>query len=112
MTLGQLNELLNQEYGKEFRDPKVTVAVRALGASDVYVLGEVRNPGAYPIPEYGFTAMAAVAKAGGFAPGADKGSVVLVRVTAQGYMCRELDLSNFAAGRPSTRRSSTSGLMM
>jgi protein involved in polysaccharide export with SLBB domain len=99
MTLGQLNDLLNREYAKEFRDPKVTAAVRQLGASDVYVLGEVRNPGAYPIPEYGFTAMAAVAKAGGFASGADKGSVVLVRVTEQGYMCRELDLSGFASGK-------------
>jgi len=99
MTLGQLNDFLNREYAKEFRDPKVTVAVRELGASDVYVLGEVRAPGAYPIPEYGFTAMAAVAKAGGFAAGADKGAVVLVRVTAQGYMCRELDLSGFASGK-------------
>lgn len=99
VTMAELNMLLNQEYAKEFRDPKVTVAVRQLGASDVYVLGEVRVPGAYQIPEYGFTAMAAVAKAGGFAPGADKGSVVLVRVTQQGYMCRELDLSGFASGR-------------
>jgi polysaccharide biosynthesis/export protein PslD len=99
MTLAQLNTLLNQEYAKEFRDPKVTVAVHTLGASDVYVLGEVRSPGAYPIPEHGFTALAAVAKAGGFAPGADKGSVVLVRVTDQGYMCRELDLSGFASGK-------------
>jgi protein involved in polysaccharide export with SLBB domain len=99
LNLGQLNEMLNLEYAKEFRDPKVTVAVRVLGASDVYVLGEVRNPGAYPIPEHGFTAMAAVAKAGGFVTGADKGSVVLVRVTEQGYMCRELDLSGFAGGK-------------
>lgn len=99
MSLGQLNEYLNREYAKEFRDPKVTVAVRELGARDIYVLGEVRTPGSYPIPEYGFTALAAVAMAGGFAPGADKGSVVLVRVTDQGYMCRELDLSGFASGR-------------
>lgn len=42
--------------------------------------------------------LAAIAMAGGFEKGADKGSVILVRVTSGGYLCREIDLSNFASG--------------
>jgi len=99
MTVGELDSLLTQEYGKEFRDPRVSVAVRELGSSEIYVLGEVRMPGKYEIPKGGFSILAAVASAGGFAKDADDGSLVLVRMTPQGYLCREIDLSNFAAGR-------------
>jgi protein involved in polysaccharide export with SLBB domain len=99
MTLRQLDELLTTEYAKEFRDPRVTVAVRQLGGTDVYVLGEVPDPGAYKWSPSGFNIMSAIAQAGGFASGADQGSVVLVRASAQGYLCREIDLRAFAEGR-------------
>jgi len=99
MTIAEVDDLLTLEYGKEFRDPRISVAMRELGSTEVYVMGEVAQPGRYPIPKGGFSVLAAVANAGGFANGADKGAVVLVRVTEQGYLCREIDLSNFAAGR-------------
>ncbi len=99
LTLSELDDVLTRAYAKEFREPRIAVSVRELGANDVYVLGEVERPGAYEIPGAGFSVVAALALAGGFTKYADKGSVVLVRVTPQGYLFRELNLAGFAAGK-------------
>lgn len=98
LTLVDIDRHLTEEYAKEFRDPKLTVGVKELGGSDIYVLGEVRQPGRYELPSEGFSLLAAIAMAGGFDKSAKRGAVVLVRVTPGGYMCREIDLSNFENG--------------
>jgi protein involved in polysaccharide export with SLBB domain len=98
LTMTAVDSLLTAEYGKEFRDPRLTVAMRKLGNTNVYVLGEVRQPGRYELPREGFSLLAAIAQAGGFDRGADRGSVVLLRMTQSGYLCREIDLSNLSAG--------------
>jgi protein involved in polysaccharide export with SLBB domain len=98
VALVDVDNLLTTEYAKEFRDPKVSVAVKKLGGTDIYVMGEVRQPGRYEMPREGFSLLAAIAMAGGFEKGADRGSVVMVRVTPTGYLCREIDLSNFEGG--------------
>jgi hypothetical protein len=66
MTLTELGQHFTDLYATEFREPRVTVAVRELGAAEVYVLGEVQRPGAYPVPHSGFSVMGAIASAGGF----------------------------------------------
>lgn len=57
------------------------VAVEVLQYRPIYVLGEVGRPGEYPYSNE-LTFLQAVAKAGGFTPRADKGSVVLQRAGA------------------------------
>jgi protein involved in polysaccharide export with SLBB domain len=99
MTLRELDNLLTAEYAKEFRDPKVTVAVRQIGSSEIYILGEVVDPGAYKWTPTGFSLLSVIAQAGGFTNVADQGSVVLVRASSQGYLCREIDLRTVADGR-------------
>jgi len=57
-------------------EPRVSVEV--MQYRPVYILGEVSNPGEYPHTGE-LTFLQAVAKAGGFTPRADKGTVILQR---------------------------------
>jgi len=100
LTLAQLDELLTSQYAREYRDPQVTVAIAELAADYIYVLGEVARPGRYELERGGFGVVNAIAQAGGFDKYAQMGAVVLIRVTPDGYLCRELDLK--AMTNPST----------
>lgn len=68
-----LTELLKAGY---LNNPKVTVYI--VRHRNVYVSGEVKNPGAYPYEE-GLTVLRAVTLAGGFTEKAAKGSVKVLR---------------------------------
>ncbi len=74
LTLDELTEKLQQALGRFIRRPRITVTLKQFPASvrRVYVLGEVKNPGAYQIPP-GITPTIfdAVALAGGFTDNAD-----------------------------------------
>ncbi|MFO7653992.1 MAG: polysaccharide biosynthesis/export family protein [Candidatus Krumholzibacteriia bacterium] len=94
LTLNRLGEMLTGLYAREYRDPRVTVAVRELGSNEVFVMGEVASPGSYPIPYGGFSVLGVIALAGGFGSHANSDEVVLVRITPQGYMCRKLDVQH------------------
>jgi polysaccharide export outer membrane protein len=58
--------------------PMVTVSVVRAGSSQVFILGEVARPGAYPLPGP-FTLLQAIAEAGGFTPFADRTAITLLR---------------------------------
>ncbi len=60
-----------------FRNPQVTVAVQEYGSQRVFVIGEVRTPGPYPLTGQ-TTVMAAIAQAGSTTPTAGE-DVVLLR---------------------------------
>lgn len=74
LTLDELTEKLRQELSRFIRKPRVTVTLKQFPVSvrRIYVLGEVKNPGAYQIPP-GITPTIfdAVALAGGFTDNAD-----------------------------------------
>jgi polysaccharide export outer membrane protein len=59
------------------RDPHVTAEI--VTYRPFFVLGEVTNPGQYPFVAH-MTAETAVAIAGGYAPRASKGEVIVSRV--------------------------------
>ena len=77
----------------------IKVIVNEVAAQQIFVLGEVRQPGAVELPSHGLGVLSAVAMAGGFIDGADKGSVVQIRVAPDGYLCREFDLSSLHEGK-------------
>lgn len=84
MTPTQLDELITERYSEIIRGPNVTVIVREIGAEVVYVLGEVNDPGGYPLSPYGTSVMGAVALAQGFKPSAKLNSVIVIRKNIQG----------------------------
>jgi protein involved in polysaccharide export with SLBB domain len=78
MTPSQLDSLVTITYADIIRDPDVTVFVRRFGSYQVYVLGEVKNPGAYPV-ERNMTIVQVLAVAGGVPFSGALGSVMVLR---------------------------------
>ncbi|MBN2410738.1 polysaccharide export protein [candidate division KSB1 bacterium] len=78
MTPSELDDIITQTYSEILLDPDVTVIVRDFGGQDVYVMGEVENPGIYPLTK-GMTMLRAIAVAGGPKGSAKLGSVILIR---------------------------------
>jgi protein involved in polysaccharide export with SLBB domain len=84
MTPAQLDELITVKYAEIIRDPEVTVIVEEIGEEVVYVLGEVNEPGGYPLNAYGTTVLGAIALAEGFKNTAKLSSVILITKDATG----------------------------
>jgi polysaccharide export outer membrane protein len=86
LTLDELTEKLRQSLSRFIRNPRVTVTLKQFPASvrRVYVLGEVKNPGAFQLPPgINPTVFDAVALAGGFTDNADLTQVRIFRRDGQ-----------------------------
>lgn len=67
------------------KNPQVTIFVKEYSAKQVYVLGEVKNPGAIPLPtESGLTVLEAISLAGGFTPVAAQDRTRIIRSLPDG----------------------------
>ncbi|SAK69762.1 polysaccharide export protein [Caballeronia ptereochthonis] len=78
-TEAQVQRELYTELSKVFVKPQVTVRVASFRASQVYIDGDVRTPGAQQINDIPMTLTEAIGRAGGFAPTADQSRVTLIR---------------------------------
>jgi len=95
-NLTQADSVVTQAYSHDYREPGISIVVRETVGRKVYVLGEVQKPGVYSLPRGGADVFGAVAVAGGFTPNAAKNGAVLVRISEEGYLVQELDLSGIA----------------
>ena len=78
LTPSELNQLLIQKYAPELKKPEITVIVRSFGAYNIYVDGEVKKPGMFPL--IGFTTvLQAISRAGGMKDTARPSEVVIIR---------------------------------
>ena len=99
MTPTQLDELITAKYAEIVRDPEITVIVEQIGENIVYVLGEVNQPGGYPLNAYGTTVLGAIALAEGFKNTAKLSSVILITKDATGAPRPErLNLTHAVSG--------------
>ena len=95
MTVEEANGLLSQAYSQILRRPDVQVMITTYGSSQVYVGGEVRTPGVYPIRGQ-LTPAQAVMMAGGLATTARLGKVAIIRQRPNGQMLmKEVDLQAY-----------------
>ncbi|RQS23560.1 sugar ABC transporter substrate-binding protein [Burkholderia sp. Bp8998] len=78
-TVAQIQYEVKAELSKVFVKPQVTVRVASFRATQVYIDGEVRSPGAQTINDIPMTLIEAVSRAGGFAPTADQSRVTITR---------------------------------
>src|SRR5688500_15489218 len=80
MTLRAVEELLKTSLvaGGFFKDPQITVAVEHYRSQKVYLVGEVRSPGAYPLSG-DMRLVEAIALAGSTTPMASSEVVVVDR---------------------------------
>nr|WP_232792884.1 polysaccharide biosynthesis/export family protein [Caulobacter hibisci] len=77
-TAEELNQSLTRAYASVLRNPQVETLVASYGAAQIYVGGEVREPGVKTIKGQ-LTAAQAVMAAGGFQDTARTGKVVVLR---------------------------------
>ena len=77
-TLEELEQTLSSAYASELRNPRVDVSPRAFADRQVFISGEVLNPGVYAMPGE-IDVLQAVAMAGGFDTTARRGEVLVMR---------------------------------
>ncbi|MEE4310414.1 MAG: polysaccharide biosynthesis/export family protein [candidate division KSB1 bacterium] len=93
MTPEALSDTIATAYSRIIKSPEVTVIVREFGANQVYVLGEVNSPGAFPLQRE-LSVIQSLALAGGQKESANLKSVLLLRKKRDGSMdVKRLDLS-------------------
>ncbi len=83
LTPLQLSQHISALAVKFVRDTGNTVIVTRINSRRVYVVGEVSNPGPFPLAGE-MTVLQAIGQAGGFLEGANKGDVVIVRMEKNG----------------------------
>lgn len=100
MTLRDVEELLKKMLvaGGFFVDPQVTVAIETYRSQRIYVVGEVRTPGAYPLSG-DMRLVEALALAGSTTPTAS-GEAVIVRASNESVV---LDPTQVAAAQAAAK---------
>lgn len=92
-TPDELSKAITNVYSKIIKNPEVTVIVRNFGGYQVYILGEVEEPGAIPM-QRNMTVLQTLAQAGGQKQGASLKSIMLMRRTKTGEVAaKRVDLS-------------------
>jgi polysaccharide biosynthesis/export protein len=83
MTPTELSKALDKVYAQFFKNPNISVIVRTFASEQVYVGGEVFQPGVQPMLGE-VTVLGAVMRAGGFRPTARTNNIVLLRNDGHG----------------------------
>jgi polysaccharide export outer membrane protein len=78
MTTAQLRKVLEDKYKEFVADPFVTVRLEAIASSEVFLLGQVNRPGAFPL-NGNETLIQILARAGGLTVFADRANIRVVR---------------------------------
>ncbi len=94
LTVGELDSTLTGLYAVDYRHPELSVMVESLADLKVYVMGQVERPGQVLLPPEGMGMMQALASAGGFNENARPQETVLMRVTENGMLLRQMDFSH------------------
>ncbi len=91
-TFGFVQQALMSELGKQLRDPTLAVTPRAYAPEQIYVGGQVGQPGTYTIPSR-IGALEGILMAGGLRPTARSRQIaVLRRAPNGGMMMRTVDI--------------------
>jgi polysaccharide export outer membrane protein len=100
LTVSELDSTLTEEFARDYRNPDLAVIVLEMGARQVYVFGEVKRPGAYPLNENYSGLLESIAMAGGFGEHASTSEVLIIRVADDGYHYRIADISHLEKRAP------------
>jgi polysaccharide biosynthesis/export protein len=85
LTPKELADSIAKLYSARLVNPEVTVLPTTVRQPTVYVLGDVRNPGGYPI-RTSVTAAQALAAAGGVLRSGGESDIALIRLTEEGFL--------------------------
>jgi polysaccharide export outer membrane protein len=79
-TPSQLAEEITNKLKEYVQTPVVSVSVKEINSSNIFVLGEVKSPGKYPLKSK-TTLLQGITIAGGFAPTAARNQMIIFRFT-------------------------------
>lgn len=95
-SVGEVEDFIRRKLAKDYiRDPQVRVFVREF--SNVYVLGQVKQPGPYPF-KGGMTVLQSITTAGGFTKIANQRRVRIVRSANGERKVIQANMSSIAKG--------------
>jgi polysaccharide biosynthesis/export protein len=98
LTPTELRDRLTEALKEYVTNPVVTVIVTETVAPEVFVMGEVGNPGAIPVTGP-MTVMEALARAGGFREFANTRNIRILRKTETGIETLTFNYRDAARGR-------------
>lgn len=99
LTLLEAQRDLERRLGSFLVNPHVTLVIEEYGNRQMFVLGEVQNPGAYPVPAGSrMTVLQAISTAGGFTKVAAPRRARLLRYVDGKAVERLIDLKAAARG--------------
>jgi polysaccharide export outer membrane protein len=78
LTTAQLREVLEKKYQEYVTSPTVMVRVEKIASNEIFLVGEVNKPGAYPLTGND-TILQLLTRAGGLTTFADRDSIRIVR---------------------------------
>jgi polysaccharide export outer membrane protein len=78
LTTGQLREVLQQKYSEFVSNPFVTIRIQGISSSEVFLIGQVNKPGAYPLTGND-SLLQLLTRAGGLSMFADTDDIRVVR---------------------------------
>jgi polysaccharide export outer membrane protein len=78
LTTGELRKLLEDKYRQYITDPFVSIRVEGISSAEVFLVGQVTKPGAYPLSG-NETLLQILTRAGGLTLFADRDDVRVVR---------------------------------
>jgi polysaccharide biosynthesis/export protein len=78
LTTEQLRKQLEEKYKEYTTDPFITIRVEGIASSEVFLVGQVNKPGAYPLAGND-TVLQLLTRAGGLGIFADRSNVKVVR---------------------------------
>lgn len=77
-TPAQIQQQITERLREFIQNPRVAIIVREVNSRAFYILGEIAQPGKYPLNTE-ITILQAIALAGGFTEWADKNRIILLR---------------------------------
>ncbi|MGN7984853.1 polysaccharide biosynthesis/export family protein [Burkholderia sp. 22313] len=96
----QARDRIAAALSRYFREPQITLGVASFRSRQVFVEGEVRNPGVLPLNDVPTTVYEAIGRAGGLNDSADRSRIELVR----GGTSYALDLTQQRGGQTGAAR--------
>lgn len=97
-TTDEVQKDLSQRIERYIPEPVVTVTVIEIGGNKIYVIGQVKNPGAYVIGRY-VDVLQALTVAGGLTPYAKENSIKVLRREGDREIVMRFEYSKVKKGK-------------
>lgn len=97
-TAAQLQELVVEKLVTYIADPVVTVSLKQINGNQIYVIGQVKNPGAF-VMNHAVDVVQALSLAGGTTPFAALNDILILRRDANRQIALSFRYSDVSRGR-------------